>query len=227
MSETKINLQTLVGNLCEIKTEQNDLLMVARVASVDPEDDTRITIVSAQEDERLPLMAYHTPVKIVSFANKQSFLLLRGYVYISTSSLLTLVDVKTAQDHERRRYFRLNANITAHAVLQRELLAGEDTEEETLVLTLHDISLGGARIGSSRALKPGEHLLISFELLDKKMEFCCRVCREIPTRRTTSNQRQYGCEFINFSTRQIDQLCNILFKMQRIEIRNRKKTRYS
>ena len=111
--------------------------------------------------------------------------------------------------------------------MQRELLAGEDTEEETLVLTLHDISLGGARIGSSRALKPGEHLLISFELLDKKMEFCCRVCREIPTRRTTSNQRQYGCEFINFSTRQIDQLCNILFKMQRIEIRNRKKTRYS
>ncbi len=226
MPDTKTYLQELVGNLCEIKTEQNDLLVIARVESIDPQDDTRITIISAQEDERLPLLAYNTPVKIISFASKQGFLLLRGNVYISTNSMLTLVDVHTAQGYERRKYFRLNTNAMATAVLQQENSSKEDTEEETITLTLYDISLGGIRVGSSQKLNPGDHLLTTFQLMDKKMEFCCRVCREIPVKRVIPGQKQYGCEFVNFSTRQIDQLCNILFKMQRIEIQNRKKNRY-
>lgn len=227
MPEKKTYLQELVGNLCEIKTEQNDLLVVARVESIDPEDDTRMTIVSAQEDERLPLVAYNTPVKIISFACKQGFLLMRGNVYISTTSMLTLVNVHTAQGYERRKYFRLNTNAVATAVLQREDCNNEDAEEETMTLVLYDISLGGIRIGSNKQLRPGDLLLTSFQLMDKKMEFCCRVCREIITKRPVPGQKQYGCEFVSFSTRQIDQLCNILFKLQRMEIQNRKKNRYN
>lgn len=226
MPEKKTYLQELVGNLCEIKTEQNDLLVVARVESIDPEDDTRITIVSAQEEERLPLLGYNTPVKIISFACKQGFLLMRGNVYISTTSMLTLVNVHTAQGYERRKYFRLNTNVVATAVLQHEDCNREDAEEDMMTLTLYDISLGGIRIGSGRNLNPGDLLLTSFQLMDKRMEFCCRVCREIPAKRVIRGQKQYGCEFVSFSTRQIDQLCNILFKMQRIEIQNRKKNRY-
>ena len=157
MPDSKTYLQELVGNLCEIKTEQNDLLVVARVESIDPQDDTRITIVSAQEDERLPLLAYNTPVKIISFASKQGFLLLRGNVYISTNSMLTLVDVHTAQGYERRKYFRLNTNTIATAVLQQENSDKEELEEDTITLTLYDISLGGIRVGSSQKLNPGDH----------------------------------------------------------------------
>ncbi len=226
MPEKKTFLQELVGNLCEIKTEQNDLLVVARVESIDPDDDTRITIVSAQEDERLPLVAYNTPVKIISFASKQGFLLMRGNVYISTTSMLTLVNVHTAQGYERRKYFRLNTNVMATAILQHEDCIQSDAEEDVMTLALYDISLGGIRISSDRNLNPGDLLLTSFQLMDKKMEFCCRVCREIVARRSASGKKQYGCEFVSFSNRQIDQLCNILFKLQRIEIQNRKKNRY-
>lgn len=226
MPDTNPHLQELIGNLCEIKTEQNDLLVVARVASVDAQDQARMTLASAQEDERLPLVAYNTPVKIISFAGGEGFSLMRGNVYISTNSMLTLVNVQTAQGFERRKYFRLNANVTATAVLQQEAASPEEAEEDVITLTLYDISLGGIRIGSGRVLNPGDLLLTTFQLMDKKMEFCCRVCREIATKRPIPGQRQYGCEFVNFSTRQIDQLCNILFKMQRIEIRNRKKNRY-
>ncbi len=226
MPERKTFLQELVGNLCEIKTEQNDLLVVARVESIDPDDNARMTIVSAQEDERLPLVAYNTPVKVISFASKQGFLLMRGNVYISTTSMLTLVNVHTAQGYERRKYFRLNTNVVATAVLQHENIGPDDSEEEAMTLMLYDISLGGIRIGSNRELNPGNLLLTTFELMDRKMEFCCRVCREIVPRRVVPGQKQYGCEFVNFSTRQIDHLCNILFKLQRIEIQNRKKNRY-
>lgn len=226
MPEKKTHLQELVGNLCEIKTEQNDLLVVARVESIDPEDDARITIISAQEDERLPLLGYNTPVKIISFASKQGFLLMRGNVYISTASMLTLVNVHTAQGYERRKYFRLNTNTMATAVLQHENAALEEVEEEVLTLVVYDISLGGIRIGSDRTLNPGDLLLTTFQLMDKKMEFCCRVCREITLKRSIPGQKQYGCEFVSFSNRQIDQLCNILFRLQRIEIQNRKKNRY-
>lgn len=225
MPENETYFQELIGNICEIKTEQNDLLVVARVKSIDSNDTGRINLVSAQDDERLPLLAYNTPVKIVSFASQQGFLLLRGNVYISTDEILTLVNVNSTQGYERRKYFRLNTNTTASAVVQHKY-SNTSTEEEVLTLVLYDISLGGIRIGTSKALKPGDLLLTTFELMDKKMEFCCRVCREISAKRALPNEKQYGCEFVGFSTRQIDQLCNILFKLQRIEIKRRKKNRY-
>lgn len=223
MPEAETSLQDLVGNLCEIKTEQNDLLVVARVESIDPLDGHRFNLIPVQEDERLPLLAYNTPVKVISFSGKQGFLLLRGNVYISSSNLLTLVYVHTAQGYERRRYFRLNTNTTADAILQR---ANEEEQENLIKVKLYDISLGGIRIGSSEPLYPNDSLLTNFELMDKKMEFCCRVCREIAVKRPIPGQKQYGCEFINFSNRQLDQLCSILFKLQRIEIQKKKKNRY-
>lgn len=227
MPDKKIYLQALVGNLCEIKSEQNDLLVVARVESIAPEEDARITIVSAQEDDRLPLLAYDTPVKIVSFSGKQGFLLMRGNVYISTVTMLTLVNVRTTQDNERRKYFRLNVHVMANAILQDENATQTDAEEISMLLTLHDISLGGIRISSDKNLNVGDVLLTTFQLMDKNMEFWCHVCREIPSKQSPNGKKQYGCEFINFSTRQIDQLCNVLFKLQRIEIQNRKKKRYN
>ncbi|MFV0498309.1 MAG: flagellar brake protein [Candidatus Fimivivens sp.] len=228
MSEEKLYLQELVGNLCEINTEQNDLLVVARMASIDPKDDVRITLVSAQEDERLPLLAYNTPVKITSRACKRGFLLMRGNVYISTIDMLTLVNITTAQNNERRQYFRLNTSVTATAFLQNEdeNCAHTDTDEEPITLALYDISLGGVRIGSDKNLDLGDLLLVSFQLIDKNMEFWCRVCRKISSKQSKPGEKQYGCEFVGVSTRQIDQLCNILFKLQRIEIQNRKKKRY-
>ena len=54
--ETEIVIQDLVGNLCEVKTESNDLLVVGRVESV-AQTDQRVNVVSSQEDERLPVLA--------------------------------------------------------------------------------------------------------------------------------------------------------------------------
>lgn len=230
MPKIETSLQDLIGNLCEIKTEHNDLLVVARVESIDPIDNHRLNMVTVDKDERLPLLAYDTPVKVISFSGKQGFLLLRGTVFISTSSMLSLVDVHTSQGYERRKYFRLNTNTTANAVLQHEYVDEEELEEnleeDQLKITLYDISLGGMRIGSEKTLNPDDILLASFELMDKKMEFFCRICREISIKRPIPGQKQYGCEFVSFSNREIDQLCNVLFKLQRIEIQNKKKNKY-
>ena len=223
---TESTIHDLIGNLCEIKTEQNDLLVIGRIESVDPMDQRRVNIVSTQEDERLPLLAYDTQVKIITFSGKKGFSLMRGAVYISTPSMLALVNVQTAQGYERRKYFRVNTNIQAKAILQQEQPGLEEFEEDSIRCTLYDISLGGIRIGCDRILKPNDFLLVTFTLLDRRMEFCCRVCREIFVKRPLPGQRQYGCEFVNFSTQQIDQLCNVLFKLQRIEIHNKKKNRY-
>ena len=213
--------EQVLGSLCEIKTESNDLLVVARLVSIDENDSSRYNFVHQNKDEKLPLLAYNTPVKIISFSGKDGFVLLRGNVYISTDKLLSLVEVHSAQGYERRKYFRLNTTTTADAILQNS-----DEDEQPFVVDLYDISLGGVRIGSRRALCKNDILLTSFTLLDRKLDFCCRICREIPDKKLNPQIHQYGCEFVNFTNRQLDQLCNILFKIQRLEIQKRKRSRY-
>lgn len=221
MAETEKTFENLIGTLCEIKTEQNDLLVIARAATIDVMDSNRINFVPSQQEERLPLLAYNTSVKIVSFSSKDGFLLLRGNVYISNIDLLSLVNVHTAQGYERRKYFRLNTSAVADAILQ-----SSNDDEQPFQVKLYDISLGGMRIESDRPLRPNDSLLTNFVLMERKLEFCCRICREIASKHTKTGLHQYGCEFINFSNRQLDQLCNILFKLQRLEIQKRKKDRY-
>ena len=213
--------EQVLGSLCEIKTETNDLLVVARLDSIDKNDSSRFNFVNANKSEALPLLAYNTAVKIISFSGKDGFVLMRGNVYISTDTLLSLVDVHSAQGYERRKYFRLNTTTTANAILQNS-----DEDEQPFVVDLYDISLGGVRLGSRRTLGKNDILLTTFTLMDRKLEFCCRVCREIPDKKINPQMHQYGCEFVNFTNRQLDQLCNILFKIQRLEIQKRKRNRY-
>lgn len=213
--------EQMLGSLCEIKTENNDLLVVARLDSIDENDSTRFNFTNSIPEEKLPLLAYNTPVKINSFSGEDGFILLRGNVYISNDNLLSLVGVHSAQGYERRKYFRLNTATTASAILQNS-----DEDEQPFIIDLYDISLGGVRIGSHRALCRNDILLTSFVLMDRKLDFCCRVCREIPEKKSNPKMYQYGCEFVNFTNRQLDQLCNILFKIQRLEIQKRKRNRY-
>lgn len=213
--------EQVLGSLCEIKSESNDLLMVVRLESIDENDRSRFNFVNHNKGDKLPLLAYNTPVKILSFSGKDGFILLRGNVYISTADLLSLVEVHSAQGYERRRYFRLNTRTTANAILQNS-----DEDEQPFVVDLYDISLGGVRIGSRRELYKNDILLTSFTLMDRKLEFCCRVCREMPDKKLNPQIHQYGCEFVNFNNRQLDQLCSILFKIQRLEIQKRKRNRY-
>lgn len=221
MPEKKDPIEEMLDSLCEIKSENNDLLVVARLASVDENDSSRLNFVASDQSERMPLLAYNTPVKIISFSGKGGFMLLRGNVYISTPELLSLVNVHSAQGYERRKYFRLNTNTQANAILQNS-----DEDEQPFTVDLYDISLGGIRIGSKRPLRKNDSLLTSFVLMERKLEFCCRVCREITEMRSAPQTHQYGCEFINFTNRQLDQLCNILFKIQRLEMQKRKKNRF-
>lgn len=220
-SQAKQLAEQILGSLCEIKAENNDLLVVARLDSIDDNDSSRFNFVNANKNEALPLLAYNTAVKIISFSGKDGFVLLHGNVYISTDRLLSLVDVHSAQGYERRKYFRLNTATTAYAILQNS-----DEDEQPFAVDLYDISLGGVRLGSRRVLGKNDLLLITFTLMDRKLEFCCRVCREIPDKKLSPQMHQYGCEFVNFTNRQLDQLCNILFKIQRLEIRKRKRNRY-
>lgn len=221
LNQTEMFNEQILGSLCEIKTENNELIVVARLDSIDENDSSRFNFTNPNSAEKLPLLAYNTPVKINSFSGKDGFILLRGNVYISNDSLLSLVNVHSAQGYERRKYFRLNTATTASAILQNS-----DEDEQPFVIDLYDISLGGVRIGSHRALCKNDLLLTSFTLLDRKLEFCCRVCREIPEKKSDPKMHQYGCEFVNFTSRQLDQLCSILFKIQRLEIQKRRRSRF-
>lgn len=220
--EEKDGLEAIVGNICEIKTVQNDLLVIARALSLSEDDSTRVNFIPATEEERLPLLAFNTPVKVVCFAGQDGFMLLTGKTYISNSNVLCLVDVLPAMSSNRRKYFRLNTLVDAVMMIKRDA----ESIEGPFEIKLHDISLGGARISAMLPLKEGDIIMINFELLNKKMDFCCLVRREIQLRTAPHDMsKQYGCEFINFSNRQLDLLCGALFKLQRMEIQKKKKSK--
>lgn len=210
-----------LGSLCEIKTNNNDLLVVAILESIDETDNTRFNFVKADKDEKLPLLALDTPVKIITYSGNDGFMLLLGNVFVSSEELLSLVNVRSAQGYERRKYFRLNTSTTGIAVMQTE---NEDADKP-FVVQLIDISLGGVSVSTVRMLKQNDVFLMTFNLMGTKLEFSCQVRREITDKRHPKDYK-YGCEFINYSNRQLDQLCNILFKIQRLEIQKRRNRRY-
>lgn len=221
-AEEKDGLEAIVGTLCEIKTIHNDLLVVARAISLDEHDGSRVNFAPASDEERLPLLAFNTRVKVVCFAGRDGFMLLNGRTYISNSDALCLVEVMPAMSTNRRKYFRLNTLVNGSMMIK----SGEEVFDGPFDIRICDISLGGVRISTMRPLNVGDTIMTSFELLEKKMEFCCLVRRKIPPKSTSPEApRQYGCEFINFSNRQLDTLCGTLFKLQRLEIQRKKKNR--
>lgn len=229
--ETVVRLSDFLESACEIKSEDNDLLAVVRVISA---EDERLMLAPVDgEAEALPLLAYNTRVKILFHSGTSGFVLLMGHVYISSPELLVLVDIQSEQGMERRRFFRQNVEVpgTAYRIIDRvETLQEEQMGQQIpartpdtgapFAVTIHDVSLGGLRIDCATALKPNDQLCVSFTLFGVVMEFDCTVRRVIERR---SGGMQYGCAFLECSTRQTDRLCRQLFQLQRMELQKRRR----
>ncbi|MDD3429066.1 MAG: PilZ domain-containing protein [Oscillospiraceae bacterium] len=211
-----IVLEDFAGCVCEIKTMDNDLLLVGRISSANEE---RIDILSLDKNDKLPLIPYEKRVKLITYVSSVGFQLLMGTVYLSSDLLLSLVEVQPEQSFERRTYFRMNINSYGEITVRDP---AQEVEAQQLSVKVYDVSLGGMRVGTDKKWETGDQFIIVFDLLNRKMEFTCRICREIHRDNAPKNEKQYGCEFVNCSERQLDVLCKILFELQRQEIRKKK-----
>ncbi len=218
--------QEYVGSLCEVKSLSNDLLAVGRIIKIDQ----GALELTSNNNDRIPLLQYRTPVKLFVYNDKQGTRIQVGIVYLSTENFVRVEEVKPLQDFERRGAFRVNTNVSAKLSIllsddeQRSfdtaVQAATAAEAEKMLsdssvdVRVMDISLTGVRLQSLVALNPGARYCVEFTLLESVMSLCLRVQRliEMP-----SGDTQYGCTFFDFSEKQMDALCKELFQLQRFE----------
>jgi len=203
----------------EIRTlRENDLLTTARLSSFEKDS---AEFVHPMND-KMPLLHYNTPVKIVAFNPQQGFQMLAGTVFISTDSFLQIRSLKILQDRDRREYFRLNLHAEAEAYIIGQ---GDDVNLEgdnisSFPVIVEDISLSGVQLACESTLDKGLILIVEVQIFNKNMMFHCKVMR---LAKDDPPVHYYGCSFLDHTDQEIDALCYELFHLQRIELRKRRK----
>lgn len=213
-------LADYVGCACEVKTMENDLLVIGKIRAVlDDENGQSIEIISSDGD-RLPTAAYGIPVKVNLYSSKLGFLGLGGKVYITHESFWRINDITTFGENERRSYFRIKVH--THA----EVTGPDKTNTiRTFKCTVTSVSLSGVLIAlddDDSFFSPGTEVYIhglkvmeGYDSFDVK----CVVCR---TDEHHSLGRLYGCRFVDMSMKETDRLYQEIFAKQRIDIQKRR-----
>ena len=220
-----------IGSICEIKTLDNVHLTMGRIIKIDHD----ALEFSNALDDRMALLQYRLPVKIVVHGDNLKTITLAGTTYLSTDNFLRTEDVKLLEAFERRGAFRVNSGVTGKLFrfmtaeeqlrFDQELEAATPEEAEELMekayteVRVMDVSLTGVRLASPIRLQPGHRHFLEFALVEQVMNYGLRVERII---HMPDESEHYGCTFFDVSERQIDALCRDLFALQRIEKNKRR-----
>ncbi|TQI65474.1 PilZ domain-containing protein [Clostridium sp. KNHs216] len=197
---------------CEIKTLTNELLATGILSEI-RKDSVKIQ----NSFDILPTLHCNMPVKINIYNESLGFKVLIGKVFLSTSEMMTITDLQSLAEFERRSFFRLKVSIPTRAFLLQEDSSPEEEETKLFGVTVTDLSLSGVFITTREYLDIGQSFIMTLDLYDMEVTFCCQVQRTEPVNYALNG---YGCSFLDNSTRQFDLLCKFIFEMQREQIKN-------
>ncbi len=197
---------------CEIKTLTNELLATGILSEI-RKDSVKIQ----NSFDILPTLHCNIPVKINIYNDSLGFKVLIGKVFLSTSEMMTITDLQSLAEFERRSFFRLKVSIPTRAFLLQEDSSPEEVETKLFGVTVTDLSLSGAFITTGESLDIGQSFIMTLGLYDMEVTFRCQVQRTEPVNDALNG---YGCAFLDNSTHQFDLLCKYIFEMQREQIKN-------
>lgn len=212
-------LTNATGALCELRTERNDLIYLARVQACDGN-----TIVLEQSSgKEVPPVIYNTKVKLTIRTGGSVPVVVFGMVCGSTRLIWKVDRLDRFKYEEQRTVFRQKISVSA-----RLLHMGSDDdfskhyENRNLPTTpcvLTDISLGGTMLNSSQRFALGDWLMLKdVQLLpnDPPFVFYAKIFwADLKGPRVF----RYGCGFGELSEREQDRLCGRIFQLQRIDLK--------
>ena len=212
-------LADYVGCACEVKTMDNDLLVVGKIRSVLDDDEQAIEIVSFNGDT-MPAAAYGIPIKLNVFNSKNGFLSLGGKVYITHESFWRINDISTYGENERRGYYRLK--IHTHA----EVIGPDKTSTiRAFKCLVTSVSLSGILIAVDEDdcyFRDGTEIEVrGLKVNDGNESFNVKCT----VNRIDENHllgKLYGCRFEKMSGRDSDRLSKEIFAKQRQDIQRRR-----
>jgi hypothetical protein len=203
---------------CEVCSMENSLILLGYISSF-LEDGIQIE----SKEDKMPIIHCNTPVKIRVMNSKLGFRILVGRVYLSTDSLLRVVEVQDCMDYEKRKFFRVRVDTVAEAIPVPPVTENEENTEpiRPIRVEIRDISLSGLFFISGLEMSIGDQLIVNLSIYDTVISLVCKVVRIIPMELRT--KKGYGCEFLDTSGKQFDLLCKYLFDCQRQQIQMMKR----
>lgn len=219
--------KTYEMSVCEVKTMSNELLIAGYISKVTDE----YLQISSNKGDILPLIPYNNSLKISIYNTKQGFKILAGTCYLSTDTMLRVVNVDNLQDFERRSFFRVNTQLgaTIYYVKNDDVTGNQETHE--IKVNVENLSLSGLLftpidekyVFNMKDVIVADLMLPSGRASTVKTTFSCRICR---IEQMPGKEKKYGCEFFNFSEKQSDNLCAFIFEAQREMLKKRKSNTY-
>lgn len=233
MGENTVEVEQLyqyIDTTCEIKSMNNDLLVLGKVFQTNDNLSLSLDIIS-KEGEPLPTLHFGFPVK-VCLHNRENLLVLGGRVYLSNEKFWRISNLAELQDFERRGMFRVPALLpakvrryTAPESLPKAVpgAAGEApapvVEEEIRDAKMVDVSLSGVKFACEHFFDSVGRLELFEVYMPEDPQPFSLVCHVVHREESETAGYIYRCKFVELPQKESDRLCKAIFALQRSSIR--------
>lgn len=199
------------GAWCEVKTADNELIAVGKIKVIMPK-----YIIINDGGHKMPEVEPGTLVKINVFKSGSEIRVCIGNVYISENTELSIVNVISLVNSEKRSFFRVSTSIKTTAFYRPSPKDIYPTETNITVL---DMSLNGLKFKTAAEIEENTVVGVKIDLKNKKtLMLSCEVVRLIGEKK--DGCQKYGCRIIDDEGGQIDDICTFLFERLRSFIKN-------
>lgn len=200
-----------VGSVCEIKTSENTFITTGKISAV-AADKIKISV----KGKALKSVPYGYRVKMNIFNSKMGFRVIEGKVYTSGFSSVSITDVCSIIEKERRKSFRVDMNMASKAFFDNTYTGRYSSTE----IIIKNMSLNGIKFTSRHHFDMGTVLNFGIQLNRRKsMDLECTIIRR--GAEGTGGQMSYIGKIINSSENE-DAVCSFLLQKQGEMLNNSK-----
>ena len=200
------------GSVCEIRTVDNTFICTGRISSIES-DKIKITVKSRQ----FKSIPFGFRIKINVISSKMGLRVIEGKVFTYTLGTVTITDIKSIVEGERRKYFRVDMNMTSNAFFENSF-TGKITGTQIII---KNMSLNGIKFASRSHFDMGAVVNFNLQISHRKnMELTCTVIRR--GNDGVNGYMSYIGRILNSSEHE-DDVCSFLLQKQGEMINNTKR----
>ena len=218
-------LNEYMDGLCEIKSMDNQLLLIGYVCKVS--GTIRACIDISAKDSAFQAKARHNlPVKM-TFRKNGSFLVAGGKIFAATETFWRISHIIVYQNKERRGFFRVETQLPCRVApyntetsLVPDLQVNGNTlmnpaDEVFIIAKLKDISLSGTKFYSEGMFEKGTSIKLSGLYLLEDHSPLSLVCKVIERMACPDEGYIYRCKLEDTSSGATSLLCKAIFNLER------------
>lgn len=223
VSEMKDNLSQYINSSCKVYSMDNELLLFGTIRNILLPDgsgnELRLEIIP-QHGTKFPIIKYATPLKLHIFNRQNGMIALGSQVYLSDDFVLSVINLETFINFERRAFFRIKANGKGFAKLQVPNKA--DTDDKIYEINVVNVSLSGVLIETDGEFNIGDLLEFNDFQINDNMPPILVISTVQRIISDKNNKTLYGCRFENLDPKTSDLLYSSINELQLKQIQEKK-----